>query len=809
MPKIGRKMMALCPLLLPAVAGSSDIALATFDGAAGTSFNFVELNDPVMGGQSTGTWALNSAGHFGAFDGEVVDVPSLKAPGFIKTAADGHFTDVSAAAQGELVLVVRSSTPEYQGFRVSFASGTMAPSYACSGGGSIPLSRGCFKAKFSVPAGENFAEVRIPLKSFSDKWSPSTGEQTTTCAQDSSVCPTAKRLAAIKRLEVWAEGALGKVHLEVKSISVGVSARPLTVVPATNNTCKGTIQKKLRYGISGRTEATVPVPVDPSEDLAQAVCCDARTKVFAEPQFLYQAPDIALFDKLTGLTTFYDSACGIPLFRAPVNRTMAEFQADTDEHGWPSFRKEEVVAENVKVDEHGFVYSSCGTHLGSFLPDDKGARWCMDLSCIAGNPPQESALIIFFHDVHLCTLRLLFFVLVCGFEELLLPSNGYGLPLVQMCRLGVRSFVAPPRGMRGVYAFALVQLGAYESQPLRLQTAAWPRQSGAADSHLGQSGLCGLWSSTNSFFPPFGASAAGLGALAGLLGAGRSGHRRLFAAERRKRGPKKLQEVATCLTCVVEGDMHAASVRRWLDMFVIKENFCPWAKPARDRGSIRVVTSSATEPQGVLQDLLREAEMLPEKVEGEAGQATTTLLVCPHVEEWVDFDQFYIFFSEQLDAGNALVEQFGMKVVAFHPNYSLYGLSVQVGDRVAVAGPDGTTVPGTVIAEDAGINPEDGEPLIEVRFDDGEEFLVRYSSIMGSMQEGDERPNDGSSDSANLVSRAPRPTLHLLRIEDLDRAGAAGVLGAGPAVEAVLERNAERAAEIGFEGMEDILERCG
>ncbi|CAE8651370.1 unnamed protein product, partial [Polarella glacialis] len=208
-------------------------------------------------------------------------------------------------------------------------------------------------------------------------------------------------------------------------------------------------------------------------------------------------------------------------------------------------------------------------------------------------------------------------------------------------------------------------------------------------------------------------------------------------------------------------------------------------------------------------DLLREAEMLPEKVEGEAGQATTTLLVCPHVEEWVDFDQFYIFFSEQLDAGNALVEQFGMKVVAFHPNYSLYGLSVQVGDRVAVAGPDGTTVPGTVIAEDAGINPEDGEPLIEVRFDDGEEFLVRYSSIMGSMQEGDERPNDGSSDSANLVSRAPRPTLHLLRIEDLDRAGAAGVLGAGPAVEAVLERNAERAAEIGFEGMEDILERCG
>merc|ERR1711939_1114167 len=100
------------------------------------------------------------------------DVPSLKAPGFIKAAADGHFPDASEVADGELVLMVRSSTPEYKGFRVSFASGTVSAAYACAGGGSIPFSRGCFKAKFSVAAGANFAEVRIPFSSFSDKWSP-------------------------------------------------------------------------------------------------------------------------------------------------------------------------------------------------------------------------------------------------------------------------------------------------------------------------------------------------------------------------------------------------------------------------------------------------------------------------------------------------------------------------------------------------------------------------------------------------------------------------------------------------------------
>mmetsp|Transcript_83423 Transcript_83423/g.221326 ORF Transcript_83423/g.221326 Transcript_83423/m.221326 type:complete len:228 (-) Transcript_83423:173-856(-) len=196
------------------------VTLATFDGAPGTSFGFKELNDPVMGGRSSGTWQVNSAGKFGIFDGEVLDVPSLKAPGFIKAAADGHFPDASKADGGNLVLKVRSSTASYTGFRVSFASGTISAAYACAGGGSIPFSRGCFKTKFSVPPGTDFAEVRIPLKSFSDKWSPATGEQTTTCAADPSVCPTAKTLSSIKRVELWAEGVDGKIHLEVQSIAV-------------------------------------------------------------------------------------------------------------------------------------------------------------------------------------------------------------------------------------------------------------------------------------------------------------------------------------------------------------------------------------------------------------------------------------------------------------------------------------------------------------------------------------------------------------------------------------------------------------
>merc|ERR1711998_723272 len=169
-----------------------------------------------MGGKSTGTWSLGDG--FGILDGEVVDVPSLSAPGFIKAAADGKFPDISAFIDGSLVLKVRTSTPDFAGYRVSFVSGAASPDFSCAAGGSLPLSRGCFKNKFSVPAGSDFVEVKLPFNQFSDKWSSATGEQTTTCADSSDVCPTASKLAKIQRFEFWGEGALGKLHLEVKGV---------------------------------------------------------------------------------------------------------------------------------------------------------------------------------------------------------------------------------------------------------------------------------------------------------------------------------------------------------------------------------------------------------------------------------------------------------------------------------------------------------------------------------------------------------------------------------------------------------------
>lgn len=85
-----------------------------------------------------------------------------------------------------------------------------------------------------------------------------------------------------------------------------------------------------------------------------------------------------------GETTYFDSVSGKPLFIAPRGRTFQEFQRESEAHGWPSFRDEEVVWDNVRVLPDGEAVSVDGTHLGHNLPDGSGNRFCINLVCIAG-----------------------------------------------------------------------------------------------------------------------------------------------------------------------------------------------------------------------------------------------------------------------------------------------------------------------------------------------------------------------------------------------------------------------------------------
>jgi len=141
---------------------------------------------------------------------------------------------------------------------------------------------------------------------------------------------------------------------------------------------------ELRWGVSQDLPAG---PFFRAED----VCC--ANHQFAElPGFWFRNPAFVATAKAATPEkplTFYDSACGVPVFQAPVERSTEEWLNESAEHGWPSFRSQEIVAQNLVVGSFGEVQSKCGTHLGHNLPDEKGDRFCIDLVCIAGSEKSE------------------------------------------------------------------------------------------------------------------------------------------------------------------------------------------------------------------------------------------------------------------------------------------------------------------------------------------------------------------------------------------------------------------------------------
>jgi len=380
---------------------NAQIYLATFDGAPKTTYPWRVMNDPVMGGVSVSTVYINKTLAAAVWDGQVKIVPSLKAPGFCNYETEKaeltRFADISSTTH--LLLRVRTSSPEYAGYKVSFAADTLNPQFKS------------FKANFNI-TGTDWTTVAIPFNSFSNDWSPYTGNCDTLdptgvqhhccSAQHPEVCPTKRNLRGITQLGLWTEGASGNFHLEIQWIGAGNASYPeadLSVLPelekeaplkAQRDSCANRVQSHLRFNVSGRL-ASDYLPLTgflPLESLAFAVCCDTQFAAFSEPADFYARPDVDLFSHLSasGPTVFYDTTCGIPVFAAPVNRTLEDFMADTKEHTWPSFRPGEIFLDNVIINATtGDIRSKCGTHLGSYDPDSRGARYCIDLSCISGN----------------------------------------------------------------------------------------------------------------------------------------------------------------------------------------------------------------------------------------------------------------------------------------------------------------------------------------------------------------------------------------------------------------------------------------
>lgn len=212
---------------LSVVAAAADKVVYDFtDPAQEQVVSFYEVSDPVMGGGSSGAFELLSEDvGYGRLSGTVALIPYLGAPGFIKSitcaqqissygicSGEEAFADVSDFDQ--FTIRVRSSTPDYTGFKLAFGP---------SGG---QFSTG-YKQDFSATA--EWTEVVLPFNDFTSATSPATGEPTKLCKDDPSVCPTQEALSGINELAFWAEGVAGNVSLDVQWIKATKSAQHVVV----------------------------------------------------------------------------------------------------------------------------------------------------------------------------------------------------------------------------------------------------------------------------------------------------------------------------------------------------------------------------------------------------------------------------------------------------------------------------------------------------------------------------------------------------------------------------------------------------
>lgn len=192
----------------PTVPPRAEVEMADFGGSAPHQWH--SENDPVMGGQSSSSFAVGDG--FGIYKGSCRIVPKLSAPGFTiamtETPLKGHFPDVSS--MDGLLLGLRNAGGNITSFKVAFCD-SRVNWWRCQ--------LQTFKAAFDLPASGDFKEVFVPWSEFSDKWDASTGKHT---AEEP---PTASSLRSVTQLQLWTEGVLGDFEVHVKYIKAGKSAK--------------------------------------------------------------------------------------------------------------------------------------------------------------------------------------------------------------------------------------------------------------------------------------------------------------------------------------------------------------------------------------------------------------------------------------------------------------------------------------------------------------------------------------------------------------------------------------------------------
>mmetsp|Transcript_54886 Transcript_54886/g.166781 ORF Transcript_54886/g.166781 Transcript_54886/m.166781 type:complete len:410 (-) Transcript_54886:276-1505(-) len=200
----------LLALAAPAGAGSSDVPIATFDGAAETTRPWQVVNDPVMGGASTSSFSVDGGRKLGVWTGEVKIVPFLGEPGFCNLQSPGlykeaDFPDLSSA--GGLRARMRAEPGGLTSFNVML------------------MTRG---AQHFMQQGVYVANLTALTDTMADHFVPWSAFQCTWRGSKVSWCPDlVTQLAAVSSVGLGTAfpGKAGTFHVEIESLAAGHARR--------------------------------------------------------------------------------------------------------------------------------------------------------------------------------------------------------------------------------------------------------------------------------------------------------------------------------------------------------------------------------------------------------------------------------------------------------------------------------------------------------------------------------------------------------------------------------------------------------
>jgi hypothetical protein len=118
------------------------------------------------------------------------------------------------------------------------------------------------------------------------------------------------------------------------------------------------------------------------------------------------------------------------------------------------------------------------------------------------------------------------------------------------------------------------------------------------------------------------------------------------------------------MNATVSNEQAIADTTLWLEKAVIGLNLCPFAKGVHVKGQVRYFVSAAQTADELLQDVLKELELLAETPR---DKIDTTLLIHPQVlTDFLDYNDFLAVVDAALEEVDLAGE---LQVASMHPDY--------------------------------------------------------------------------------------------------------------------------------------------